>query len=303
MYTVNFKKRPGILIILAAVLLSGCQTNSESSQGDSSDVSSVRPYVSSTVPVESSNTSSAQPEKSSSVASSALPEESFEFSFEEPPYSEPPDPFPADRVYPDDELVPSEWIRVNTTAEVREKIDEVLKSDTSAKDPESALPALMNKHVLCFDMFYNSLLPTNWDAPYNSTKFENPIYPFKSEYFSNLQSIYDLVYATYEGSTAEQLFYGYNGEPRFTEINGKMYKNAMVFPNWSSYPFAARSYIEIFGKTENKCAFTWYYPSISDYEDEYNQPESGYEFFYLEKTYIAEYIDGSWKLDSIVIDG
>lgn len=313
MYMVNFNKRFGISVILAAMLLSGCQTKNESSQGESPDVSSVRPNISSTVPVESS-TSSVQPEESSfvpaesSVASSAQPEESFGSSFEDPPYSEPPDPsYPADRVYPDDELVPSEWIRVNTTAEVREKIDEVLRSDTSAKDPESALPALMNKHVLCFDMFYGSLLPANWDAPYNSSDFEKPIYPLTSEYFSNLHSILDLVYDTYKSSIAEERLHSYyNGEPLFTEIKGQLYKNANVFPIWSSNPFAPRTYVEITEKTENKCTFIWHFPDeeTSYYpEDIRTPPESGYEFFYHEKTYTAEYIDGSWKLDSIVIDG
>lgn len=307
MYTVNFKKRPGILIILAAVLLSGCQTKNESSQGEIPDVSSVRPYVSSTVPIENS-TSSVQPEESSSVASSAQPIESSDFSLpEEPPYSEPPERFPADRVYPDDEVVPSEWIRVNTTAEVREKIDEVLRADTSAKDPENALPALMNKHVLCFDMFNGSLLPTNLDAPYNSSDFEKPIYPLTSEYFSNLHSILDLVYDTYKSSIAEERLHSYyNGEPLFTEIKGQLYKNANVFPIWSSNPFAARTYVEITEKTENKCTFIWHFPDeeTSYYpEDIRTPPESGYEFFYHEKTYTAEYIDGSWKLDSIVIDG
>lgn len=299
MFMVNIKKYLGVSVILTATLLSGCQTKTESS-----GVSSVRSDVSSAVPVESSAASSLQPVESSSVpaessvASSAQPEDSSDFSFEDPPYSEPPDPFPADRVYPDDELVPSEWLRVKTTSEVEEKIDEIIKSDTSAKAPESALPALMNKNVLCFDMFYGSLLPVDWNAPYNSSNFENPVYPLKSEYFSNLQSIFDQVYDTYSSSAAEELLHGLNGEPCLTEITGKVYINTTVFPNWSSDPFVARSYVEIKEKTDNKCTFIWHYPDI----EMLNLPQNGYEFFYYEKNYAAEYIDGSWKLSSVVFN-
>lgn len=289
----EIKKYFAASAVLAAVLLSGCQTNAESS--DVSGTASVESPAVSSVPPEESSSVSAE----SSAVSSALPTESSDpFSEEEPPYSEPPSLFPADRIYPDDKLVPSGWLRVKTTSEVEEKIGEVISSDTSAKDPKSALPALMNKNVLCFEMFYGSLLPVDWDAPYNSSDYKNPVYPLNSEYFSNLQSVLEPVYDTYSSSAAEELLHGSNGEPRLTEITGKVYINAMVSPIWSSDPFIARSYVEIKEKTDNKCTFIWHYPDV----EMLNPPQNGYEFFYNEKNYTAEYIGGSWKLNGVVFN-
>ncbi len=73
MYMANFKKRLGISLILAIVLLSGCQINSNISQNESSTISSTQPT-----------------------------ERTDEFS----EYSQISFSFPADRVYGDDQLVP-----------------------------------------------------------------------------------------------------------------------------------------------------------------------------------------------------
>lgn len=288
----NFKKYLGIFI-LSSVLLSGCQ-NADSPQSESSDVSTAQSaesaYDSSTVSddtgIESSDISSEQSEESGDFPSE-----------EEPPPIE--NQFYAGRVYPDDELVPSEWIRVVSLGEVMEKVYEIIKADTSAKDPESALPALLNKNVLCYDIFFGTknLFDINWDAPYNSADLEYPIYPITSEYFPDVQSINDLVYDTYEQSVAEERLHGWGGEPLFTEENGQMYINNRRFGLVGGPPaFLARSYAEIVEKTDNKCTFIWHYPDT----EMLNEPESGYEFHYYEKTYTAEYIDGSWKLNKMV---
>lgn len=311
MYTVNFKKRFSISVILAAMLLSGCQTENESSQGESIDVSSAQPVESSSAPVESSAVSSTRPAESSSVpaessvVSSAQPVESSDISSEEkPPYSEPPPLYPDDRVFPDDELVPSDWLRVASRAESEEKINDILNSDASGKDLESAIAVLMDRNLLVYSFFYSGmkLFEVDWDAPYVSPDFEKPIYPITSEYFSNVQSISDLVYDTYEHSAAENILHGWNGEPRLTEVNGRIYINNTQFPNLNSPSFVARSYVEITEKTDNKCTFIWHCPDLDPHTEGYNPPENGYEFFYYEKTYTAEYIDGSWKLNDIVFD-
>lgn len=290
---VNFKTRLGISVILAAMLLSGCQTGNESSS-----ISSAQSEESSSVTTESSGTSLGQSEESTSDTA-----ENSDFSSEEePPQSE--FQFYAGRVYPDDELVPSEWIRVDSYEEVKEKIDEIVKSDTSAKDPEIALPALMNKGVLFFLIFYRarSLFDINWDAPYNFADFEKPIYPFTTEYFPDVQGIYDFAYQPYERSFVEEHFLlGTVDSPKkpFVEENGQMYINTSSFPTagfGGAGPFIARTYAEIIEKTDNKCTFIWHYPDVEGA----NLPEDGYEFYYYEKTYTAEYIDGSWKLSSIV---
>ena len=288
---INFKKYLGIFI-LASVLLSGCQ-NVDRSQSESSDVSTAQS-------TESTYDSSAVLDSStieSSDISSEQSEESSGFSLEEepPPFE---NPYYAGRVYPDDELVPSEWIRVDNDAEVMEKVDEIIKSDTSAKDPESALPALINKNVLIYGIFFGTkgLFDINWDAPYNSADYEYPIYPITSEFFPDVQSINDLVYDTYEHSEADKHLYR-DGEPLFTEVNGQVYIYNRRFPLVGGpSAFLARSYAEITEKTENKCTFIWHYPDT----EMLNEPESGYEFHYYEKTYTAEYIDGSWKLNKIV---
>ncbi|MBD5384694.1 MAG: hypothetical protein HDR72_06820 [Ruminococcaceae bacterium] len=290
---VNFKTRLGISVILSAMLLSGCQTNADSPQSESSNVSTAQSAES----TYDSNTVSDTPEIESSDVSSEQSEESSGFSLEEepPPFE---NPYYAGRVYPDDELVPSEWIRVDNDAEVMEKVDEIIKSDTSAKDPESALPALINKNVLIYGIFFGTkgLFDINWDAPYNSADYEYPIYPITSEFFPDVQSINDLVYDTYEHSEADKHLYR-DGEPLFTEVNGQVYIYNRRFPLVGGpSAFLARSYAEITEKTENKCTFIWHYPDT----EMLNEPESGYEFHYYEKTYTAEYIDGSWKLNKIV---
>lgn len=292
MYMTNFKKYLGIFI-LSSVLLSGCQTNADSPQSEGSDVSTAQSAES----TYDSSTVSDDTGIESSDISSELSEESGDFpSEEEPPQQD--FSFYAGRVYPDDELVPSEWIRVDNDAEVLEKVDEVLKADTSAKDPEIALPALMNKNVLCYDIFFGTrvLYDINWDAPYNSADYEYPIYPITSEYFPDVQSVYDALYDTFEHSEADKHLYR-DGEPLFTEVNGQVYIYNRRFPLvGGSSAFLARSYAEITEKTDNKCTFIWHYPDT----EMLNEPESGYEFHYYEKTYTAEYIDGSWKLNKIV---
>lgn len=318
MYTMNLKKRLSISLILAAMLLSGCQKKTESSQGESSDVSSsapaessvassTKPTESSSVPAESSTVSSAKPEESSSVptgssvVSSVQPAESIGFSLpEEPPYGEPPELFPADRVYPDDKLVPSDWLRVASYAEGMAKINDILNSDASGKDLESALAVLMDRNMLVHGFFFGrmELFEFDWNSPYDSPDFEKPIYPMTSEYFYDVQSISDLVYGTYEHSAAEKILHGWKSEPLLTEVNGQMYINVAKFPNLSNPSFTAGSYVEITEKSENKCAFIWHFPDL----EELNAPESGYEFHYFKKKYTAEYIDGAWKLTDIVFD-
>lgn len=312
-YTI-LQKRLGIFVILAALLLSGCQKKTESSQGESSDVSSAQSDVSSSVPAESSVTSSTKPTESSSVpaesstVSSAKPVESSSAPAEEdPPYGEPPDTFPADRIYPDDELVPSEWLRVASYAEGMAKINDILNSDASGKDLESALAVLMDRNMLVHGFFFGGmkLFEFDRDSPYDSPDFEEPIYPMTSEYFSDVQSISDLVYGTYERSAAEQILHGWrNGEPLLTEANGQMYINIAKFPNLSSPSFTAGSYVEITEKSDDKCTFIWHFPDLDEnnIEEGYNLPESGYEFFYFKKKYTAEYIDGAWKLTNLVFD-
>lgn len=222
----------------------------------------------------------------------------------DPSYLSPNHDYSVNRVYPDDEQVPSDWLRVASHAEAMDKFDEIIKADTSATEPKGTLTALMNRSVLCYALFFGvsrDILNIDWDSPYYYPDFENPIYPFSTEYFTDTQTIFDLAYATYERSVAEKLLYGVwdlSDEPRYVEENGQMYINNNAFPAGAGgYPaFIARSYVEITEKTDKKCTFIWHYPDV----ERLNPPKSGYEFFYYNKTYTAEYIDGAWKLNSII---
>ncbi len=301
MYTANIKKSTALLLALAIVLMNGCHINADSPQSENSVISSVQ----STESTYDSSTVSDDFQTERSDISSEQSEDSSDFSSEEEP-PQPEFPFYAGRVYPDDELVPSEWIRVDSIAEVMEKVDEIIKSDTSVRAPEIALPALMNKNVLFYLMFFSirSLLDINWDPPYNSLDFEKTIYPFTTEYFPDVQSIYDFAYQPYERSYVEEHFlFGTVDSPKkpFVEENGQMYINTNSFPaGFGGGPgsFLARSYVEITEKTDNKCTFIWHYPDV----EMLNLPEDGYEFHYYEKTYTAEYVEGSWKLNKIILN-
>lgn len=66
MYMVNFKTRLGVSVILAAMLLSGCQTRNESSQSESSGISSAQSN-------ESSSVSSSGTDESSIISSAQAP--------------------------------------------------------------------------------------------------------------------------------------------------------------------------------------------------------------------------------------
>lgn len=218
-------------------------------------------------------------------------------------YLSPNEDFSADRVYPDDERVPSDWLPVMSLAECNNNISEIINSDTSDKDRESSIAALVNKSALCYELFYGvsrDLFNIDWDSPYDHPDFENPVYPFTSEYFSDIETVYELLYSTYERSVAERILYGRsaNKEPIYAEKDGRMYINGESVPIWSSNPFISRSYVKITEKTDDICTFIWRYPDI-----EYlNYPPAGFEFYYFEKTYTAEYTEGSWKLTKVVFN-
>lgn len=217
-------------------------------------------------------------------------------------YISPNEDFSVNRVYADDEVVPSNWLPVMSRAECLANIEEVMNIDTAGNFTESVLSDLMNKNILCFELFYGvsrELLNVE-ETPRKLPDFENPVYPFTSEYFSDIETVYELLYSTYERSVAERILYGRsaNKEPIYAEKDGRMYINGESVPIWSSNPFISRSYVQITEKTDDICTFIWRYPDI-----EYlNYPPAGFEFYYFEKTYTAEYTEGSWKLTKVVFN-
>lgn len=305
MYTKNFKKHFGILFFLVAIVMSGCQQKDDNSKNESASASSLQSTESSHTSEDSfgigdNSQGNSQGESSDYSSGFGTPEQSSSSSEYIPPG--PDDGYSADRVWADDEVVPDEWLRVDSRAVALTRVNENIDADTSG-DPESAIPALMNKNLLFFEMIYEAnaeeIIKFDWNEPYYSDGFEEPIYPVTSEYFPDVQSIYDFAYDVYKPSAVEWLFFGTDGNPQlFVEENGISYLNVSKLPNWSDDPFYARSYIEITDKTDNKCTFIWHYAD----REMLNPPESGYEYYYFDKTYIAEYIDGSWKLNRIIFN-
>lgn len=228
-------------------------------------------------------------------------------------YLSPNEDFSVNRVYADDEVVPSNWLPVMSRAECMANIEEVMNIDTAGNFTEGVLSDLMNKNILCFGLFYGvsrDMFYIEWDDPYDYPDYKNPVYPIfpkQPGFLKGMQSesiihtIYDLPFDTYENSVAAELLYGVSDlkdELRYLVKDGQLYINNHAFPNWSSDPFVARSYVEVIERSDNKRTFIWHYP-----DTEYlNHPQKGYEYYYYEKTYTAEYIEGSWKLTKVVFN-
>ena len=100
-------------------------------------------------------------------------------------------------------------------------------------------------------------------------------------------------------SAADDIWNWPNGEPCFVEENGRLYLNVYGTFSRDYKAFRARSYIEITEKSEDKCTFVWHFPDV----EKLNVPEEkGFEFFYFDQTYTAEYKDGHWMLNEIILD-
>lgn len=279
------------LLIFSAVLLGGCQN-------EISDASSSLPEESSVV---SSDSLAQSDEESSAVFSDSLAQSDEEIETS----SEPELGYYAGREYPDDELVPESWIPIDSLADGALKIDETVKADTSVKDPEKAIPALVDKNRLVLEMFFmpfgSDWFNADLNSSYDSPDHDAPLYPvtFSGEDVFDLKQLHDLVYSTYEQSAADDIWNWPNGEPCFVEENGRLYLNAYGTFSRDYKAFRARSYIEITEKSEDKCTFVWHFPDI----EKLDVPEAkGFEFSYFDQTYTAEYKDGHWMLNEMIFD-
>ncbi len=210
--------------------------------------------------------------------------------------------FSSSRIYADDKLVPKEWLKVFSHAEALEHFEEIVNSDTSELDAQDAVLSLVNKNVLFFELFFVSskgLFEIDWNSPYETEDLEKPVYPFKSKFFPNIESIYNLAFNTYDYSVADEFLFGTPENPKtfFFEENGCTYINNSVFPIWSADAFISRTYIEITNISEENCTFVWHYPDL----ERLNEPVD-YQYFYYEKTYTADYKDGTLKLNDIIFN-
>ncbi len=199
----------------------------------------------------------------------------------------------------DDISVPKEWIPIYTTEEALAHFNEIVVSDCLGDSVSNIVLSLVNKNVLFFETLYGKTFEIDWDTPRKAEDFGTVLYPITTPYFTTLDSIYELAFSTYNSSVAEQLLFGTNEEPRvlFTEIDGCLYVNPDYLSKWTHDPFYPRSYVEITDESEDHINFILHYP---DYEG-LNEPNE-YQYFYYNYNYTATYNDGTWLLNSLVLD-
>lgn len=219
--------------------------------------------------------------------------------------------------FPDDKIVPAEWMPVYSFAEAAKHFNEIVSSDVSNMNTADAIIALANKNVVFVDSFQSHFWDVDMDHPYYSEIYTNPyasenpnysdrpIYPIllSSEYYTDIQEIYDLGSETYiDNALNNEIdgFYYDRGKVRkaFMKEDGVSYVDLWVLPIWGIFPFSHRTYIEIVSETEDKCSFIWH---VSDWEM-LNEPEEGYEFFYYHCNCEAVRENGSWKLSDVYIE-
>lgn len=298
--------------VALAVLLPILTNNTKLPYGNGSTQYS---EATSKMPSQTEPNEQSQPTESTYTGSNTSTAESTEITepektTEEPPYI-PNDPFEV-REYPDDNIVPAEWMPVYSFAEAAKHFDEIVSADVSKMDTADAIIALANKNVIFMNYFWIDCFWTaDHDHPYYSENYKNPYasdYPvfaspllpilLSSEYYTDIQEIYDLGSETYTENALNNFYTPMEGVSRkcFFKENGVSYVDVFHLPIWDFAPFKCRTYIEIVSETENKCSFIWYIP---EWWERLNEPEEGYEFVYYKRKGEAVYENGSWKLSDI----
>ncbi len=291
----NIKTKIFMLGMAAAIMLCGCE-NSQSGLSDfnteSSSTSAV--YTSET----KKNTEATEIIKITDITETTKPEEGVPSEIFDPStYFEV-------HEFPDDKVVPAEWIPVYSFAEAAKNFEEVVSSNVSNMNTADAIVALANKNIIFVDSFTTYLF---WKADpnqvYQPEGGGNPLYPIISlNYYNNIQEIYDLGAETYTESALKKWYTprsSYAAGNPFIEENGVFYVDETGLPIWNFAPFMDRTYIEILNETEDRCSFIWHRP---DWE-KLNEPEEGYEFYYYSCDCEAVYENGSWKLSKVYIEG
>ena len=303
----NIKTKIYMLGMAAAIMLCGCE-NSESEPPDLNTESSLTSAVFTSETVKNTQAAETTAETIKVTETTAITEAEETVEETKPGGGVPSEIFDPStyfevREFPDDKIVPSEWIPVYSFAEAAKNFDKVVSADVSNMNTADAIIALANKNIIFVDSFVSYLF---WDAdmdhPYYSENYKNPyypdkpIYPMSLEYFTDIQEIYDLGAETY---TEEKLKKWYTPTNPFMKENDAFYVDVWGFPIWNFAPFMYRTYIEIISETEDKCSFIWHRP---DWE-KLNEPKEGYEYFYYNCNCEAVYENGSWKLSKVYVEG
>ena len=319
----NIKTKISILGISAALILCGCNSGEIGQPDLNTDVTSSPITVSISQPEETVKPS--ESENTAETAATTEAEQATEADrTEEPEETQRPLAYiPEDRFevreYPDDSMVPDNWIPVYSFAEAAQNFHEIVSADVSSMDTADAVIALANKSILFTAAFHYVFWDADVEHPYYSETYKNPyadelphyanqpIYPviLLSEYYTDIQEIYDLGAETYIDRALNDEndgFYYHRGRLRkpFMKENGVSYIDKLVLPTWNYIPFRLRSYIEIVSESEDKCSFIWHTPNWEMLGD---PPEEGWEFDYYDCAAEAVYEDGSWKLSKVYVEG
>lgn len=311
----NIKTKIYILGISAALILCGCENGGVDLSFNTENLSFENTvYISEAA--ETVRTAETEDVKEvtevTEAAKTTEPEKTEEIT-KDPPYI-PDDPFEV-REYPDDSIVPADWMPVYSFAEAAKHFDEIVSADVSNMDTADAIIALANKNVIFMNFFWSDYFwAADLEHPYYSEKYKNPnyldkpIYPLllSSEYYTDIQEIYDLGLEPYTENALNDFYtpgVGISGEEIsrkcFIKENGGFYVDLWALPIWDFAPFKCRTYIEIVSETENKCSFIWYIP---EWWERLNEPKEGYEFLYYRRKGEAVYENGSWKLNNVAHD-
>ncbi|MDE6579422.1 MAG: hypothetical protein K2K41_02700 [Ruminiclostridium sp.] len=210
------------------------------------------------------------------------------------------------------EPIPEEWIRIEDHQYALDHFDEIMNTSNSTGDIRDMISSLVHKNILYYYTLVGETYRSDWENPIGYGDDETFICAAESEHFPDVKSIYELASSIYDPSTNKACSYDPSTNtlywpwalPQtdkyrvfFTEIDGQMYvnKNCGIFRG-GPYPFTGTSYIEITEQTEDICKLTWHYPDV----ERLIEPDKYVDYYYFEGHFTAEYIDGAWKLDSIL---
>lgn len=304
----NIKTKIYMLGMAAAIMLCGCE-NSESDPPDLNTESSLTSTIYTSEPTKNTEAAETTAETIKVTETTAITEAEETVEETKPGGGVPSEIFDPStyfevREFPDDKIVPSEWIPVYSFAEAAKNFDKVVSADVSNMNTADAIIALANKNIIFVDSFVTYLF---WKADpnqvYQPESGGNPLYPIISlNYYTDMQEIYNLGAETYVEKAFKEWYTPKNpyapANP-FIEENGVFYVDEIGLPLWNFAPFMYRTYIEIISETEDKCSFIWHRP---DWE-KLNEPKEGYEYFYYNCNCEAVYENGSWKLSKVYVEG
>ncbi len=223
--------------------------------------------------------------------------------------TEPPD-LPPNNWYNEGFVIPENWLPIMKNDEAFENLDSLFNEPQAGKSISEIIQNLVNRNIVAIDIFYG------WGPSFTSDyKVEKPnfgvvnphtgktnVYAIKSDYFSSLEEIEDIMNKTYIADLAHERLYGQDGDRQlFIERDNKLFVDYNCMPNWSALTFEDDSYIEIITDDENECFFNYHYIMWEYFDYENNDTEELYPHHYI-VTLRAVKENGEWRLCSFVFN-